>query len=85
MYIDFFNQKMIRYPIKVSYERIERKEPIEENINRNEPLKEELKYFITLIEKGGVKENLGRENYYTTRVCELCLKSANSGKELIVE
>ena len=85
VYIDFFNQKMVRYPIKVSHEKIEKKEPIEEKINRNEPLKEELKYFITLVEEGEVEENLGRENYYTTRICELCLKSAELGKELIVE
>jgi len=85
IYLDYFNQRLIRYPIKVSYEKIDRGEPIEEKIVPNEPLKDELKYFIETVEKGETEDNLGKENYYTTRICELCLESANLGKELMVE
>jgi len=86
VYVDYFNQRIIRYPIKVSYERIEKTEPFEEKITPNEPLKEELKYFVELIDRKdkNLEENLGKENYYTTRICELCLKSANTGRELKV-
>jgi len=85
IYLDYFNQRLIRYPIKVSYEKIDRGEPIEEKIVPNEPLKDELKYFIKTVEKGETEDNLGKENYYTTKICELCLESANLGKELMVE
>jgi UDP-N-acetylglucosamine 3-dehydrogenase len=84
VYADYFNQKISRYPIKVSYEKIERGEPFEEKIIPNEPLKEELKYFIELVDKEdrNLDENIGKENYYTTKICELCLESANTGREL---
>lgn len=87
IYVDYFKQIVIRYPVEVSYERIERKESVKENITVNEPLKDELKYFINLVDKKSVdpEGNLGRENYYTTRVCELCLKSAQTGREMVVE
>ncbi|HID25924.1 MAG TPA: hypothetical protein EYP23_05635 [Thermoplasmata archaeon] len=87
IYVDYFKQIVIRYPVEVSYERIERKESVKENITVNEPLKDELKYFINLVDKRSVdpEGNLGRENYYTTRVCELCLKSAQTGREMVVE
>ena len=85
IYIDYFNQKIIRYPLKVDYERVEKGSPIEEDIPRNEPLKDELKYFIELIDKKTIKENLGRENYYTTRICELSLESTIKDEEMIVE
>ena len=51
IYVDYFNQKITRFPIQISYENIERNPPIEENIIPNESLKDELKYFIELIEK----------------------------------
>lgn len=86
LYVDYFNQYIVRYPLKVSYDTVERMEPIKETPQKNEPLKDELKYFIELVgDKHDFKKNLGRENYYTTRLCELSLESATTGKEMVVE
>jgi UDP-N-acetylglucosamine 3-dehydrogenase len=90
LYVDYFNQKIVRYPIIVSYENVERKDSFEEKIPANEPLKDELDYFIKLVEKKNEKgfadiENIGRENYYTTLMCELSIKSAGTGEELIIK
>ncbi len=90
IYVDYFNQKIMRYPIQISYKNILRDSPIEEDIIQNEPLKDELKYFIELVDKKDQKEilnveNIGKEEYYTTRICELCIESAKTGKEMIVK
>ena len=90
IYVDYFNQKVIRYPLNVTYEKVERTEPFEENISANEPLKDELKYFVELIDEkdqNGIvdAENIGREEYYTTRACELSIESAETGKEMIIK
>jgi len=86
LYVDYFNQYIIRYPLKVSYDAVERMEPIRETLQKNEPLKDELRYFVELVDgKHDYKENIGGENYYTTRLCELSLESAKAGREMIVE
>ena len=90
IYVDYFNQKVIRYPLNVTYEKIDRNEPFEENISANEPLKDELKYFIELIDekdRNGIVdvENIGREEYYTTRACELSIESAETGRERVIK
>jgi len=90
IYVDFFNQKVIRYPLIVTNEKIQRKDPIIEDIKINEPLKDELKYFINLVDgknnKGLIEtENIGEEEYYTTRICELSIKSAETGKEMEIK
>jgi len=90
IYVDFFNQKILRYPIIVSYEQIKHEKIIEEKINPNEPLKDELEYFIKYIQEKKKKkisynENIGNEDYYTTRICELSIKSAETGKEMIIK
>ncbi|MFC1729987.1 Gfo/Idh/MocA family protein [candidate division KSB1 bacterium] len=89
IYIDFFEQEITRYPLVVSYENIERKDEIKENIENNEPLKDELKHFCEVVAKAKSSNepmkdelNIGKEEYYTTRICELALKSAEEGKEL---
>jgi UDP-N-acetylglucosamine 3-dehydrogenase len=86
LYVDYFNQKITRYPIKVSYEKVERRDSFEENIISNEPLKDELKYFIEVVKTNKKKkmsniQNIGREEYYTTRICELSVESAETGQE----
>jgi len=90
IYVDYFNQKVIRYPLNVTYEKVERNEPFEENISANEPLKDELKYFVELIDekdRNGIVdvENIGREEYYTTRACELSIESAETGREMVIK
>lgn len=87
IYIDFFSQKLKRFPLKVTYDSVERNDIIEEKINANEPLKDELKYFIDLVNKESIDldNNVGKENYYTTRICELSLDSAKKKKELVIK
>jgi len=88
VYVDYFNQKVTRYPLKINYDGVEKGEPIEERIVVNEPLLDELRYFIKLVEdknSGKIMDrNIGREEYYTTRICELALKSAESGSEMVI-
>jgi predicted dehydrogenase len=87
LYVDFLDQKIAHYPLTVNYERVERGESFEEKLDKNEPLKDELKYFVDFVDSGDfdLDDNVGREDYYTTRICELCLESAEKGKELVVE
>jgi len=90
IYVDYFNRKVIRYPLNVTYEKVERDEPFEEDISVNEPLKDELKYFVELVDEkdqnGMVNvENIGKEEYYTTRACELSIESAEIGKEMMIK
>ena len=87
LYVDFFDQKIVRYPLIVSYERVDHGESFEEKLDKNEPLKDELKYFVDFVGSGDfdLDGNIGREDYYTTRICELCLESAEKGKEVVVE
>lgn len=86
IYVDYFSQKIVRYPIKVSYEKIERKDNFEEKIIANEPLKDELEYFLDVVQTNQQKkisniQNVGQEEYYTTRICELSVESAKTGQE----
>jgi len=90
IYADFLEQQVIRFPIKVSEEEVVTGREIKEHIIKNEPLNEQLKYFVDLVENcnnGKFSEivNLGEEEYYTTRICELALKSAESKRDLEVE
>jgi hypothetical protein len=53
-------------------------------------LREELQYFLNFVKKKqelniDLKDNIGKENYYTTRACELSLESAISGEEMSLD
>jgi UDP-N-acetylglucosamine 3-dehydrogenase len=90
IYVDYFSEKITRYPIVIDYDNVRRNDPIEENINPNEPLREELQYFLNFVKKKqelniDLKDNIGKENYYTTRACELSLESAISGEEMSLD
>ena len=85
IYVDFLKQKITRYPIVVSYENVDCRDSFDEEIIANEPLKDELSYFIRIVEKNLGSENIGRENYYTTKMCELAVKSAETGKEMMIK
>ena len=72
-----------------TYPKIKKSNPIEEKIIHNEPLKDELEYFIELVDKKDRKDildtgNIGREEYYTTRICELSIESASSGEVMTI-
>jgi UDP-N-acetylglucosamine 3-dehydrogenase len=83
VYVDYFDQKIVRYPLRVTYDAVERKEHLVEPVVLNEPLKDELQYFVDLISKNVIdtKGNQGKENYYTTLMGERALQSATTGKE----
>jgi hypothetical protein len=86
IYVDYFNQKIIRYPIDVTYDEVKREESFIEDIIPNEPLKDELKFFIDLVDKREIDPeiNIGKEDYYTTMISELCLLSAKQNKQMVV-
>lgn len=87
VYVDFFSQILKRFPLRVTYDAVERRGMVEEKIIVNEPLRDELKYFVDLVDKKNIDldMNVGKENYYTTRICELCLESAEKKKEVFVK
>ena len=81
LYADLLEQKVVRYPISVSEERIDALPAIQETIINKEPLREELCHFIENVakRKSGQKsfyDNVSKENYDTSRLCELALQSA---------
>jgi len=83
IYVDLLEQMMTVYPIEVSYDgnKTEPEQSIE--IHKNEPLKDELSDFIQKIEKKDFSNN--GDVYNTTKLCELCLKSAEDGCEVAVQ
>lgn len=87
VYVDFFSQILKRFPLKVTYDAVERKDVVQEKTIVNEPLNDELKYFVDFVSKKPIDldMNIGKENYYTTRICELCLESAEKNKEVVVK
>jgi len=96
IYIDFLEQIMIRYPLQITEEQIitEKEKNIE--IRKNEPLKDQLQHFINCVEEqknnnNNQKQNgqelqkirnIGEEEYYTTKICELALESAKIRTDL---
>ncbi|GAF78594.1 unnamed protein product, partial [marine sediment metagenome] len=89
VYIDFLKQELIRYPIGVGCEGVIRKKEKKEDITPNEPLKDELIYFCKCVAERRLTEfenieNIGKEEIFSTKICELCLKSAKTGKEIVL-
>ncbi|MFC1801175.1 Gfo/Idh/MocA family protein [Nanoarchaeota archaeon] len=87
IYVDLLDQILIRYPLTVTYEQVEAKKEINVEINKNEPLKDELRHFCEVVEKYDEDSynnviNIGKEEYYTTKLCELALKSAEFNRDL---
>jgi UDP-N-acetylglucosamine 3-dehydrogenase len=78
-YVDLLEQIITIYPIEVSYDgnKIESAQELE--IHKNEPLKDEL---IAFVEKVESKDFASSDSYNTTKLCELCLKSAEEGCEI---
>lgn len=89
LYADLEAQRVVRYPINVSEERVDSKPAIEEQIEKKEPLHEELRHFIEHVTKnkeGRQKhfDNMSEEQHDTMRICELAKKSAITGRALIL-
>lgn len=87
IYADLLEQKITRYPLTVSEERVEALPPIHETIEKKEPLREQLRYFIEMLgnnrHQNGV-DNISKEEYDTVRLCELALTSAASREAIIM-
>ncbi len=92
IYADFLEQTVNVFPLMIQQGSVI-KEPEETlELHKNEPLKEELKYFITVVKKhkknnGDYQQivNIGEEEYYTTKICELALQSAHFKRDLDIE
>jgi UDP-N-acetylglucosamine 3-dehydrogenase len=86
IYVDFFDQIMTVYPIYIKDGEVIKEIPSNVEIRKNEPLKEQLEHFIKCV--SGLENNLnevqniGEEEYYTTRICELAVQSDEYGAEL---
>ena len=84
IYVDFLEQTMQVYPIRITHEKTIAEREINVEIRKCEPLKEELKHFCECVENNLLSNevtNLGEE-YITTKICEKCLESAKLGKEI---
>jgi len=83
---DLFEQMITRYPIQVMADKVVANPFVNVEINKNEPLKEELRHFLSTV-GGQISRESSRlsiktvvEAIITTRICELCQLSASSKK-----
>lgn len=81
VYVDFFDQILKIYPLEIEYDKIKRSPEINVEIYKNEPLKDSLNNFLNTT-RGNIFYNFGEEEIFTTKLCELGLKSAELGKEI---
>jgi len=84
VYVDLLQQKMEKYLIEIYPDNTINKGHKKINIDQKEPLKEELKHFIDCIENHKKPITDGMQGYIATKLCELALKSAEDGKEMII-
>jgi UDP-N-acetylglucosamine 3-dehydrogenase len=81
IYADLFEQIVRVFPIEISYEKTTAGREVNVEINKNEPLKEELKSFLRMVEENRRPDN-GEEEYEIIKIMDACLKSASLGKEI---
>lgn len=82
VYADFLEQMVEVHPIQVSENGVKAEKSFSLEIRKNEPLKEELKRFCEDVQNGGFKEF--HDEHIITRICEACLESAKTGKEVMI-
>ena len=90
VYLDFLDQVIERHPLTVSEDKTERKETFRDpEVGKNQPLYEELKYFVHLCNKKSIGEevsiNLSAENVLTTKMCILAIQSAQKNEVQAIE
>lgn len=83
IYGDLFEQIVRKYPLQISYEKTIAQPEINLEVRKNEPLKEEIIEFCNSIKDRPKKFN-AEEEILTTRICELALESAKTGKEILL-
>jgi len=81
LYADFFEQILKAYPIEITHEKTHADPEQNIEINKNEPLREEIKAFLKMVEDGEKPEN-SEEEYEIIQTLDACLKSASLGKEV---
>ena len=89
IYLDFLDQVIERHPLLVTEDKTERKETFRDpEVGKNQPLYEELKYFVHLCNKKNIGENvsfnISAENVLTTRMCLLAMQSAQSNEVQVI-
>jgi UDP-N-acetylglucosamine 3-dehydrogenase len=84
VYSDLFEQIIKVYPLEIAYDKVPevREENVE--INKNEPLKEELKSFCKMVKENRKPDN-GEEECEIIRIMDACLRSSSLGKEVQVK
>lgn len=90
LYLDFLDQVIERHPLIVDEDKTERKEAFRDpQVGKNQPLYEELKYFVHLCNKINMGEevhsNLSAENLLTTKMCILAIRSAQENEVHLIE
>ncbi len=90
IYLDFLDQVIERHPLIVEEDKTEKKETFRDpQVGKNQPLFEELKYFVHLCNKKNIGEevslNLSAENVLTTKMCMLAIKSAQNNEVHTIE
>jgi UDP-N-acetylglucosamine 3-dehydrogenase len=88
---ELLEQSIRRYPKIITYDKTIESSPIDVELHKNEPLFEELKYFINCAEssKSGKETNardnrkrIYDKNYIAAILCELAMNSAKLKKEI---
>ncbi len=88
VYADLLEQSIIRHPIEISYEIVDEEDEEFIQVQKNEPLTDELEYFCNAISNPELKNNhleSAEKEYLFTKICEICLKSAELDQELDIE
>ena len=90
LYLDFLDQVIERHPLIVSEDKTDRKDTFRDpEVGKNQPLHEELKYFVHLCNKKNmgeeIQQNISAENVLTTKMCMLAIKSAQQNEVHVIE
>lgn len=86
VYADLFEQTITKYPIEISHEEVVSGKEMNLEIHKNEPLREELEYFCNSVENSDLPGDFLKagtaDEVFITKICEKCLESAETGKEI---
>ncbi len=88
LYADLFEQTIRSYPIQVKQDEVIEHDEEFIQVEKNEPLFDELKYFCAAVSDKNLQKNHAQsaeKEYLFTKICEICLKSAELDQELDVE
>jgi UDP-N-acetylglucosamine 3-dehydrogenase len=80
IYADLLDQRIEVHDIEITLEKSVNFGSKSIDIDKNEPLADELGHFVECIKKGNEPKNSGKEGAFVTRVCEAALESSKTGK-----